>query len=72
MKSTFNNKISDKVLYPFNKKETFELAKKLEVEIDGKNFNILNCDLLRSLVINRPELTFDYIHLFDQEPFDEN
>ena len=72
MKSTFDNKISDKLLYPFNKEETVELAKKLEVEIDGKNLNILNCNLLRSLVINRPELTFDYIHLFDQEPFDEN
>ena len=72
MKSTFDKKISDELLCPFNKEETFEFAKKLEVEIDGKNFNILNCDLLRSLVINRPELTFDYIHLFDQEPFDEN
>ena len=72
MKSTFNNKISDKVLYPFNKEETFELAKKLGVEIDANFFNIMNCDLLRSLIINRPELTFDYIHLFDQEPFYEN
>ena len=28
--------------------------------------------LLRALAINRPELTTDYIHLLDQEPFDEN
>ena len=40
MKSTFNNKISDKVLYPFNKEETFELAKKLGVEIDANFLNI--------------------------------
>ena len=72
MKSKFNNKISDELLCPFNKVETFELTKKLEVEIDAKNIYVLNCDLLRSLVINRPEITFDYIHLVDQEPFDEN
>ena len=72
MKSTFDNKISDKLLYPFNKEETVELAKKLEVEKDANNLNILNCDLLRSLVINRTELTFDYIHLLDQETIDEN
>jgi len=72
MKSTFDNKISDQLLYPFNREETFELAKKLEVEIDAKYFNILNCNLLSSLEIYRPELTFDYIHLVDQEPFDEN
>ena len=28
--------------------------------------------LLRALAINRPELTTNYIHLLDQEPFDEN
>ncbi len=72
MKSTFNNTMSDELLRPFNKKENFVLAKKLEIKIDAVYFNILNCDLLRSLVINRPELTFDYIHLFDQEPFHEN
>ena len=72
MKSTFDKKINDELLCPFNKEETFELAKKLGVEIDANFFNIMNCDLLRSLIINRPELTFDYIHLFDQEPFDEN
>ncbi len=72
MKSTFDNKIHDKLLCPFNKEETIELDKKLEVEIYAKYFNILNYDLLRTLLINRPELTFDYIHLVDQEPFDEN
>ena len=72
MKFTSDNKISDELLHNFNEEETFELAKKLEVETDTKSYKMQNCDLLRSLVINRPELTFDYIHLVDQESFDEN
>ena len=28
--------------------------------------------LLRAIAINRPELTTNYTHLLDQEPFDEN
>lgn len=72
MKSISDNNISNSPLHNFNEEETFEPAKKLEVEIDATPFNILNCDLIRSLVINSPKLTFDYIHLLDQEPFDEN
>ena len=52
---------------------TFELAKRLEDENYASPFEGLNdWHLLRALAINRPELTTDYIHLLDQEPFDEN
>ncbi len=50
MKSTFNNTMSDELLRPLNKEENFVLAKKLEIKIDAVYFNILNCDLLRSLI----------------------
>jgi len=52
---------------------TFELAKRLEDENYASPFDGLkDWHLLRALAINRPELTSDYIHLLDQEPFDEN
>ena len=52
---------------------TYKHAKRLEVEnyatpIDG----LKEWYLLRSLAINRPELTSEYIHFPDQEPLDEN
>ena len=52
---------------------TLELAKRLEEDNYATPFDGLNdWHLLRSLAINRPELTSNYIHLLDQEPFDEN
>ena len=52
---------------------TLELAKRLEEDEYTTPFDGLNdWHLLRALAINRPELTTHYIHLLDQEPFDEN
>ena len=52
---------------------TLELAKRLEEDNYSTPFDGLkDWPLLRALAINRPELTSDYIHLLDQEPFDEN
>ncbi len=73
MKSTNQNKISEELVNSFNEEMTFELAKRLEDENYTSPFEGLkDWHLLRALAINRPELTSDYIHLLDQEPFDEN
>ena len=67
------NKISEELINSFNEVMTFELAKRLEEDDYLTPFDGLkDWHLLRALAINRPELTADYIHLLDQEPFDEN
>ena len=73
MKSKSDNKISEELINSFNEEMTFDLAKRLEEENYSTPFDGLkDWHLLRALAINRPELTSDYIHLLDQEPFDEN
>ena len=73
MTSTSDNKISEELVNSFNEEMTFELAKRLEEENYAKPFDGLkDWHLLRALAINRLELTSDYIHLLNQEPFDEN
>ena len=67
------NKISEKLVNSFDEKMTLELATRLEEDNYTTPFDGLkDWHLLRALAINRPELTSDYIHLLDQEPFDEN
>tara|TARA_A100001388_G_scaffold273087_1_gene254450 strand:+ start:4117 stop:4338 length:222 start_codon:yes stop_codon:yes gene_type:complete len=73
MKFVSKNKISLELVDSFNEQMTFELAKRLEEDNYKTPFDGLNdWHLLRALAINRPELTTNYIHLLDQEPFDEN
>ncbi len=73
MKSKSDQKISEELVNSFNEKMTYELAQRLEEENYDTPFEGLkDWHLLRALAINRPELTSDYIHLLDQEPFDEN
>ena len=73
MKFTSENKISKDLVNSFNEEMTFELAKRLEEDNYMTPFDGLrDWHLLRALAINRPELTSTYIHLLDQEPFDEN
>ncbi len=73
MQSMNNSKISEELVNSFNEKMTFELAKRLEEDNYLTPFDGLkDWHLLRALAINRPELTTNYIHLLDQEPFDEN
>ena len=63
----------DKVVNSFDEKMTLELATRLEDDNYKTPFDGLkDWHLLGALAINRPELTSDYIHLLDQEPFDEN
>ena len=67
------NKISEELVNSFDEEMTLELAKRLEEDEYKTPFDGLqDWHLLRALAINRPELTSNYIHLLDQEPFDEN
>ena len=73
MKFIAENKISKELVNSFNEEMTLELAKRLEEDDYTTPFEGLkDWHLLSALAINRPELTSDYIHLLDQEPFDEN
>ena len=73
MKFTSDNNISEELVNSFNDEKTLELAKRLEDDNYASPFDgLTDWHLLRALAINRPELTSDYIHLLDQEPFDEN
>jgi len=73
MKFIDENKISEELVNSFNEEMTLELANRLEDDNYSSPFHGLkDWHLLRALAINRPELTSDYIHLLDQEPFDEN
>ena len=73
MKFISENKISEELLYSFNEEMTFELAKRLEEDNYNTPFDGLkDWYLLRTLAINTLELTTNYVHLQDQEPFDEN
>ncbi len=68
-----DNKISKELVNSFNEEMTLELATRLEEDNYISPFEGLkDWHLLRALAINRPELTSDYLHLLDQEPFDEN
>ena len=69
----YEKKISEELVNSFNEEMTLKLAKRLEEDNYKTPFDGLNdWHLLRALAINGPELTSDYIHLLDQEPFDEN
>ena len=67
------NKISEELVNSFDEEMTLKLAKRLEEDEYTTPFEGLkDWHLLRALAIYRPELTTNYIHLLDQEPFDEN
>ena len=73
MKFTYPTKIIGEPLQYFYEEETFELPKRL----GEKNYAIppkvlINYDLVRIFAINSYKLISDYIHLLEQEQFDEN
>ena len=73
MKFISEDKISEELVNSFDEEMTLELANRLEEDNYNTPFDGLkDWHLLRALAINRPELTTNYIHLLDQEPFDEN
>ena len=68
-----DNKITEELVNSFNEEMTLELANRLEEDNYNSPFDGLkDWHLLRALAINRPELTSNFVHLLDQEPFDEN
>ena len=68
-----NGKITEELLLQFDDQSTAHLAERLEEEAYTSPFDSLSdWHLLRALAIHRPELTLNYHHLIDQEPFDED
>ena len=65
--------ITQEIIEEFDEDSTAVLANRLDQD-DYKNpFEGLNdWHMLRALAIHRPELTLNYHHLIDQEPFDED
>ena len=60
-------------LAAFDEAATAELARRLEDDDYPSPFDALaDWHLLRALAIHRPELARPYVHLVDQEPFDED
>ena len=65
--------ITEEILREFDEKSTEVLATRLDEDDYENPFEGLNdWHLLRALAIHRPELTRPYLHLIDQEPFDED
>jgi hypothetical protein len=57
----------------FDEQAVAELAQRLEEDDYPSPFAGLDdWHLLRALAIHRPDLTHPYVHLIDQEPFDED
>ncbi len=70
---TSNNKIFEKLLYLSYEEGTFELAKTLGEKNYLKPFNLFkNWNFVGTFATNRYKLTSDYIHLLEQEQFDEH
>ncbi|MBM5797416.1 MAG: DUF2555 domain-containing protein [Cyanobacteria bacterium M_surface_7_m2_040] len=65
--------ITPERLAAFDEATTAELARRLEEEDYPTPFDSLeDWHLMRALAIHRPELARPYVHLVDQEPFDED
>ena len=65
--------ITPERLEAFADEATAVLARRLEDDDYPTPFAGLgDWHLLRALAIHRPELTAPYVHLIDQEPFDED
>ncbi len=65
--------ISAELLASFDDEAIAELARRLEEDDYPTPFAGLDdWHLLRALAIHRPDLAAPYVHLVDQEPFDED
>ncbi len=68
-----SNEITEELLKAFDDETIAVLAERLEQDDYPTPFDGLNdWHLIRALAIHRPELTGPYLHLMDQEPFDED
>ncbi len=65
--------ITPERLAAFDEASIAELAQRLDHDDYPSPFDALaDWHLLRALAIHRPELARPYVHLVDQEPFDED
>ena len=70
---TSNNKIFENLLYSSYEEGTFELAKNLGEKNYVKSLNVFkNWNLVKTFATNRYKLISDYIHLIEEEQFDEH
>ena len=70
---TSDEKIFKKPLYSSYEEGTFELAKTFGEKNYFKPFNVFkNWNLVSTFATNRYKLISDYIHLLEQEQFDEH
>ncbi|MBL6798645.1 hypothetical protein SynPROS71_00434 [Synechococcus sp. PROS-7-1] len=71
--STLCMPITPERLASFDEASVASLARRLEDDDYPTPFaGLSDWHLLRALAIHRPELTRPYVHLIDQEPFDED
>ena len=72
MRFAIDNKIIPKPLNYHFENGTFDINKRSGENNYASTFNVLlNCNLVRTVLINEHKLIFDYIKLFEQEQFDE-
>ena len=65
--------ITPESLAEFDEESIAVLARRLDDDDYQSPFDSLSdWHLLRALAIHRPDLTAPYVHLVDQEPFDED
>jgi hypothetical protein len=65
--------ITAEQLAAFTEVSTAELARRLDEDDYPSPFDgLADWHLMRALAIHRPELARPYLHLVDQEPFDED
>ena len=65
--------ITPERLAAFDEAAAAELARRLEDDDYPSPFDgLADWHLMRALAIHRPELARPYVHLVDQEPFDED
>jgi hypothetical protein len=65
--------ITPERLAAFDEASIAELAQRLDDDDYPSPFDALaDWHLLRALAIHRPDLARPYVHLVDQEPFDED
>ena len=65
--------INTQEIQTFSEKQVAAIAKRLEDDEYVTPFDGLDdWHLLRAVAIHRPELARPYLHLIDQEPFDED
>ena len=73
MKFISENQINEELVNSFNEEMILELAKRQEEDNYNTSFDDLkDWHLLKALTIYRPQLKTNFIHLLDQDSFDEN